>query len=122
MSGIVEVGKIQASGINTKEKMRNGAVAGEGAKIVPPLGQFLGLAFLLGHEFDSVEGSGIGNDGLASLDNIAILQSNTNGTAILNEDLINVSIELKLATELLQTTLKGLSKLGGATDGNGKGS
>mmetsp|Transcript_3883 Transcript_3883/g.10998 ORF Transcript_3883/g.10998 Transcript_3883/m.10998 type:complete len:593 (+) Transcript_3883:350-2128(+) len=118
---VLEVGQIQTSGINTEEQMRNGTVTRQGAEIVPPLGQFLGLPLLLGHQLDSIERCGIGNDGLASRDDIAIFKSNANGTAILDEDLVNVSIELKLATELLQTTLKSLAELGGTTDWNGKG-
>ena len=96
-------------------------MAGQGAEIVPPLGQFLGLPLLLGHQLDSIERRGIRNNGLASFDDIAILESNTNGAIILNENLINVSIELELATELLQTTLKSLAELGGTTNWNRKG-
>ena len=121
MGGVLEMGQIQTSGINAEEKMRNGTVTGQGAEIVPPLGQFLGLILLLRHQLDRIERCGIGNNGLASLDDIAILKSNANGATILNEDLINASIELELATELLQTTLKSLAELGGTTNWNRKG-
>mmetsp|Transcript_42904 Transcript_42904/g.130563 ORF Transcript_42904/g.130563 Transcript_42904/m.130563 type:complete len:480 (+) Transcript_42904:356-1795(+) len=121
MGGILDVGQIQPLGVDSEEQVRNGAVTGETPELVAPLGQILRLLLLLGHHLDGVERSRVGYDGLPGLDDLAVLESDAGGPAVLDDDLVDVSVHLKLTAELLESALERLPELGGAADGDREG-
>ena len=56
MRQILQAGQVQAGRVDPEEQVTDGAMAREGAHLIPPLGELLPLAFLKGHIFTVLNG------------------------------------------------------------------
>ena len=96
-------------------------MSGKGSEVVSPLGELLRFVLLLGHELDGVEGRRVRDDGLASLDDVSVLESYPNSASILDENLVDVGIQLELTIGFLEPALDSFTQLRSSTDGDRKG-
>mmetsp|Transcript_17289 Transcript_17289/g.38254 ORF Transcript_17289/g.38254 Transcript_17289/m.38254 type:complete len:321 (-) Transcript_17289:517-1479(-) len=97
--------------------MADSSVPRQFANFTSPLGQLLPLAFLLRHQLHRVERSGIRDYRLLGLDYLSVLQPNTHSTSVFDQNLIDMRVQLQLASVLLETALQGLAQLARSSDG-----
>jgi hypothetical protein len=118
---IVDHGQVEALRINSQKQVRDGSMAGKGSEIVSPLGQFLRFLRLFGHHFHGVEGCRVRDDGLAGFDDLSVLETDTDGTSVFDQNFVDVGVHLELSSEFLETPLDGFTQLRGSSNGDRKG-
>mmetsp|Transcript_22761 Transcript_22761/g.33716 ORF Transcript_22761/g.33716 Transcript_22761/m.33716 type:complete len:248 (-) Transcript_22761:760-1503(-) len=117
MCRILNVRQIQILCIYCNKEMHNSSVTGKLSKLILPHCYFSRKLLLSSEHLYCIERSGITNYRLLGFDNFSILKPDTSSTSIFNNDLINMSVQLKLSPELLQTSLQGISECTSSPDG-----
>jgi hypothetical protein len=66
----------------------------------------------------SIERSRVGHNSLLGGHDLSVLQSDTSSSAIFDNNLVNMSIQLDLSTELLQSADKSVTQFAGSSERN----
>jgi hypothetical protein len=111
MRQILQAGQVQAGRVDPEEQVTDGAVAREGAHLIPPLGDLLPLAFLKGHHLHRVERGAVADHRLLRADDIAVLETDAGEPISLDDDLVHVRVQLQFPAELFEAALESLPEL-----------
>jgi hypothetical protein len=89
-------------GVYHQEQVHDDTVLGQLAKWILPFLHATGQCLVRAQHFDRIDWRRVAHHGLFRLDDLAILESHSDGPALVHENFVHVRIQLELAAKLFQ--------------------